>query len=269
MSAIVSLRVYSNKCFKADISENSGADEKTFMEYQEENRRLRRLLRITPELEIQLCRIDTLLLSLAVSKEEFPPEQQNCEQEWSPSLGQEDPEIRRIKEEQEELETCDQEEQRQSLLDFKDDILTPACIRSECKQEFRQISQDLKDNKFHGIEKTVMEYRDENNRLRRLLRITPEIRLCRIDSIQHSLAISKEEVPPEQQNCEQGWSPSLGQEDPEIRRIKVEQEDLVISQEEEQLQDSVLSLAISKVEVLSEEHNSLPYATSAVLDIPL
>ncbi|KAL0993814.1 hypothetical protein UPYG_G00114280 [Umbra pygmaea] len=200
MSELLSFRVFPNRRPTAEISWESGAIEKTVMEYQEENGRLRRLLRITPESEMQLCRIDSLLLSLAIFKEEVPPEQQNCEQVWSPSLGQEDPEIRWIKEEQEERGTCNQEEQRQRLLDFKDNVLTPAFIRSECKQEDFQISQDLEKNKFHEIEKTVMEYQEENDRLRRLLRITPEIRLCRIDSIQLSLAISKEEFPPEQQN---------------------------------------------------------------------
>jgi hypothetical protein len=35
---------------------------------------------------------------------------------------------------------------------------------------------------FGAVEKTVVEYQEENDRLRRLLRRTPEIQLCRIGS---------------------------------------------------------------------------------------
>ncbi|KAK6324944.1 hypothetical protein J4Q44_G00042860 [Coregonus suidteri] len=81
------------------------------------------------------------------------------------------------------------------------------------------------------VEKVVAEYqeeisrsKEENDRLRRLLRITPEIKLCRIDSLQFSLAVSEEEVTPEQQHCEQEWSHSL--EDPAPIQIKKEQEEV-------------------------------------------
>ncbi|XP_055793268.1 gastrula zinc finger protein XlCGF57.1-like isoform X2 [Salvelinus fontinalis] len=76
---------------------------------------------------------DSLQLSLAVSEEEVLPEQQHCEQEWSPSLGQENPELPQIKEEQEELRTSQEEEQLQGLeADIK---FTPSCVKSECDQE--------------------------------------------------------------------------------------------------------------------------------------
>ncbi|XP_024291362.1 zinc finger protein 658B-like [Oncorhynchus tshawytscha] len=52
--------------------------------------------------------IDSLQLSLNVFEEEVSPEQQHCEQEWSPSLGQEDPEPTQIKEEPEEFRTDNQ-----------------------------------------------------------------------------------------------------------------------------------------------------------------
>ncbi|KAK6291738.1 hypothetical protein J4Q44_G00375230 [Coregonus suidteri] len=202
-------------------------------------------------------------MQLSVSEEEVPPEQQHCEQEWSPSLGQEDPEPTQIKEEQEELRTSQEEEQLQGLFDTNDSIFTPSCVKIECDQEdplheailaeYPTLSP-LKMSKlqllrvflnerltasaaieiFSAVEKTVLEYQEENDLLRRLLRITPEIQLCRIDSLQ--LSLSEEEVPPEQQHCEQEWSPSLGQEDPEPTQIKEEQEELWISQEEEQLQ---------------------------------
>ena len=35
---------------------------------------------------------------------------------------------------------------------------------------------------FGAFEETVADYQEENDRLRRLLRITPEIKLCRIGS---------------------------------------------------------------------------------------
>ncbi|XP_029598302.1 gastrula zinc finger protein XlCGF26.1-like isoform X2 [Salmo trutta] len=129
MSKLQSFRVFLNERLTAAAVEIFRAVEETVAEYHEENDRLRRLLRITPE--IQLCRIDSLQLS--VSEEELLPEQQHCEQEWSPSLGQENPELPQIKEEQEELGTSQEEEQLQGLeADIK---FTPSCVKSECDQE--------------------------------------------------------------------------------------------------------------------------------------
>ncbi|XP_041724084.1 gastrula zinc finger protein XlCGF26.1-like [Coregonus clupeaformis] len=134
MSKLQLLRVFLNERLTAAAVEIFGAVEKTVVEYQEENDRLRRLLRITPE--IQLCKIDSLQRSVSVSEEEVPPEQQHCEQEWSPSLGQEDPEPTHIKEEQEELRTSQEEEQLQGLeADTIEFIFTPSCVKSECDQE--------------------------------------------------------------------------------------------------------------------------------------
>nr|XP_046188660.1 uncharacterized protein LOC124017492 [Oncorhynchus gorbuscha] len=204
MSKLQSLRVFLNDRLTAAAVEIFGAVEKTVVEYQEENDRLRRLLRITPE--IQLCRRDSLQLS--APEEEVPPEQQHCEQEWSPSLEQEDPETKQIKEEQEEVRTSQEEEQLQGLFDTKDSIFTTSCVKSECDLENpcqeavvaeHPTLSPLKTSKlqllsvflnecltasaaeeiFGAIEKTVVEYQEENDRLRRLLRITPEIQLCR------------------------------------------------------------------------------------------
>ncbi|XP_014009209.2 zinc finger and SCAN domain-containing protein 22-like [Salmo salar] len=131
MSKLQSFRVFLNERLTAAAVEIFGAVEETVAEYHEENDRLRRLLRIPPE--IQLCRIDSLQLSLSVAEEEVLPEQQHCEQEWSPSLGQENPELPQIKEEQEELRTSQEEEQLQGLeADIK---FTPSCVKSECDQE--------------------------------------------------------------------------------------------------------------------------------------
>ncbi|XP_038843893.1 zinc finger protein 681-like isoform X3 [Salvelinus namaycush] len=133
MSKLQLLRLFLNERLTAAAVEIFGAVEKTVEEYQEENDRLRRLLRnrITPE--IKLCRIDSLQLS--VSEEEVPPEQQHCEQEWSPSLGQEDPEPTLIIDEEEELRTSQEEEQLQGLEPDIEFIFTPSCVKSECDQE--------------------------------------------------------------------------------------------------------------------------------------
>uniref|UniRef100_A0A4W5N8B6 C2H2-type domain-containing protein n=2 Tax=Hucho hucho TaxID=62062 RepID=A0A4W5N8B6_9TELE len=135
MSKLQLLSVFLNERLTAAAVEIFGAVEKTVVEYQEENDRLRRLLRITPD--IKLCRIDSLQLSLADSEEEVPPEQQHWEQEWSPSLEQEDPETTKIKEEQEELRTSKEDEQLQGLeADIIEFNFTPSFVKSECDQEY-------------------------------------------------------------------------------------------------------------------------------------
>ncbi|KAL1006063.1 hypothetical protein UPYG_G00067360 [Umbra pygmaea] len=55
---------------------------------------------------------------------------------------------------------------------------------------------------FGAFEKTVAEYQEENERLRRLLQITPDIR-CGKDSVHFSLSISGEAGPSEQQHNRQ------------------------------------------------------------------
>ncbi|XP_021470248.2 zinc finger protein 287 [Oncorhynchus mykiss] len=130
MSKLQLLSVFLNERLTAAAVEIFGAVEKTVVEYQEENDRLRRLLGITPE--IRQRKIESL--QLCVSEEEVPPEQQHCEQEWSPSLGQEDPEPTQIKEKQEELRTS-QEELRglePDIIEFK---FTPSCVKRECDPE--------------------------------------------------------------------------------------------------------------------------------------
>lgn len=82
---------------------------------------------------------------------------------------------------------------------------------------------------FVAVEKTIAEYleevcpKEENGRLQRQLYIVlkpPEIQLHRTDLQQLSLTVFEEEVPPEQQHCEQEWSPNLGKEDPEPTQIR-------------------------------------------------
>ncbi|XP_041755824.1 uncharacterized protein LOC121584062 isoform X2 [Coregonus clupeaformis] len=65
--------------------------------------------------------------------------------------------------------------------------------------------------------------------------LQPEIKLHRADL--QKTTLSKVEVPPEQQHCEQEWSLSLGQEDSKPTQIKEEQEDLQTSQGKEPLQE--------------------------------
>ncbi|XP_031679936.1 uncharacterized protein LOC116374144 isoform X2 [Oncorhynchus kisutch] len=79
--------------------------EKTIAEYQEqicrsvkENERLRRLLDMATKPERTSHIADFQLLTPAV-----PHENHYCEQEWNPSLGQDDPEPTQIKQEQQEL----------------------------------------------------------------------------------------------------------------------------------------------------------------------
>uniref|UniRef100_A0A8C7CPF7 Zinc finger protein 250 n=1 Tax=Oncorhynchus kisutch TaxID=8019 RepID=A0A8C7CPF7_ONCKI len=105
MSKLQLLNVFVTERLSAAAVEIFGAVEKTIAEYREEifrsakeNERLRREMDMIIKSEIQLYRTDFQLLTLVV-----PPEQQNCDQEWSPSLGQDDPEPTQIKEEQQEL----------------------------------------------------------------------------------------------------------------------------------------------------------------------
>ncbi|XP_010867380.2 zinc finger protein 250-like [Esox lucius] len=134
MSKLQTLRVFLNDRLTAAALEIFGAVEKTVVEYQKENDRLRKQLLITPEIP-DLCRIEPLELSPAVL-EVVPVEQQNYEQEWSPSLELENPEHPQIKEEQQELWTSQQEEQLQGLeadvLQFK---VTPSCVKSDFDHE--------------------------------------------------------------------------------------------------------------------------------------
>ncbi|XP_031654867.1 zinc finger protein 37 homolog [Oncorhynchus kisutch] len=133
MSTLQMLQVFLNERLTAAAVEIFGAVEKTVVEYQEENDNLRRLLQITPD--INLFRKESLQLSLVVTEEEVPPEQQHCEQERRTSLQQEDREPKQIKEEQEELWTCQEEEQLQGQEANSVFKFPPLCVKSKCDQE--------------------------------------------------------------------------------------------------------------------------------------
>ncbi|KAJ7988717.1 hypothetical protein DPEC_G00312120 [Dallia pectoralis] len=205
MSKLQSFRAFLNERLTVAALEIFEAVEKTVVEYEEEIERLQRLQRITPV--IKQRKKDSQLFSLIVPEGEVPPEEQHSEQEWSPSLVEEDPETTQIKQEQEELRISQEEEQLQEIFTTKHTIFTPPCVKKEIEG------------------------------LQRLQRITPVIKQRKKDSQLFSLIVSEGEVPPEEQHSEQEWSPSLVEEEPETTQIKQEQEELRTSQEEEQLQE--------------------------------
>ncbi|XP_029566049.1 zinc finger protein 664 [Salmo trutta] len=131
MSKILLFRVFLNQRLTAAAEEIFEVVEQTIAEYQEEcfrtkeeNVRLQKLLDIVIKPEIKVHRAD--LQQLIVSKEEVPPEQQHCEKEWRPNLGQE------VKEEQEELRTNQGEEQLQGL--EEEFIFSPSFVKSHYDQ---------------------------------------------------------------------------------------------------------------------------------------
>ncbi|KAJ8017326.1 hypothetical protein DPEC_G00016710 [Dallia pectoralis] len=192
-----------------------GSVKKIVVKYREENDHLRRQLQLTPD--IQLCRLDSL--QSPVSEEQVSLEHQD----WTPCLGQlsvsegDDPLHKAKLTEYTALNRL-KSSKLQMFSAFLNDILTTSA------------AEDI----FGSVKKIVVKYREENDHLRRLMQLTPEIKLCRLDSL--PFPISKEKVPPEEQDCEQERSPSLGQENPETMQIKEEQEELRISQGEEQNQ---------------------------------
>ncbi|XP_041749634.2 zinc finger protein 525-like [Coregonus clupeaformis] len=132
MSKLQLLNVFLTKRLTAAAVEIYVEVEKTIIEYQdeisrskEEIKRLRRLLDLVFNPEIKLHRADLHQLYLP---EEVPPEQQ----QWSPSLKQEDPEPTQIKEEHEELWTSQGREQLKELeSDTKEFIFTPASVENQ------------------------------------------------------------------------------------------------------------------------------------------
>ncbi|XP_029553414.1 uncharacterized protein LOC115152768 isoform X3 [Salmo trutta] len=364
MSRLQFLNVFLTERLTAVATEISAVLEQHLVEYQEEisrsneeNKRLQSLLDLVFSPEIKLHREDSQQLSLPVSEEEVPPEQQHCEQERSPSLGQED------------LRTSQEEEQPQGLEPDTKDLLIPACVKSDYEQdpslpphldqtlenrerdsqptntteqiktepdgEDYRVSEPTRDSQLlseaqvknieehaDGMERPIPppfspdsqqpslpvsneevppEQQERSPRLgledpeptkqeelwtnqeeqqlesdsrvseptrdsQLISAVNPECsaaqsenRVCvdeavemlillffPPDSQQLSLPVSEEEVPPEQQHCEQESSPSLGQEDPEPTQIKEEQEDLRTSQEEEQPQGLESKIRVSE-----------------------
>ncbi|KAJ8003001.1 hypothetical protein DPEC_G00164830 [Dallia pectoralis] len=127
MSKIHWLRVFLNERLIAAAEEIFGAVEKTIAEEvsrsKEENGRLQSLLDITL---LKLHRADMLQ---QISQEDVPPDQQDCVKEWIPSLRQNDPGPKQIKEEQEELRTTPWDGQLQD--DTSDKLFTPTFIEPD------------------------------------------------------------------------------------------------------------------------------------------
>ncbi|XP_055753970.1 biorientation of chromosomes in cell division protein 1-like 1 [Salvelinus fontinalis] len=243
---------------------------------------------------------------LTVPEEEVPPEQQHCEQEWSPSLGQQDPEPTQIKEEREEVRTSQEEEQLHRLESDSTDVVefiftAPPCvekysdqdrdslptntteqIQTEPNGEDHRVSEPSSDSLLlsavnpdcsaaHSeIIVSVDEDESEEPVLKTLksrrtqaekrqssqvcteAKTTSELKeplkshtnkkpfkcpvsskryktlRCDVAYYPQQLTVPEEEVPPEQQHCEQEWSPSLGQQDPEPTQIKEEREEVSI-----------------------------------------
>uniref|UniRef100_UPI003AB03581 uncharacterized protein n=1 Tax=Centroberyx gerrardi TaxID=166262 RepID=UPI003AB03581 len=137
MCSVQQLRASVKQRLTAAVEEIFGLFERTIAEYEEEIDRQRRLLEDVLKPEIQINKAD--IPQLLVSEEEIPPEQQD----WSPSLDQEDPEPPHIKEEQEELWTSQEGEQLQGPeeADITEFPFTPVPVKSEDDEEKPQSSQ--------------------------------------------------------------------------------------------------------------------------------
>ncbi|XP_041740843.2 heat shock protein DDB_G0288861 [Coregonus clupeaformis] len=271
----IELNAFLTERLTAAAVEISAVFQKKLVEYQEEisrskeeNKRLQRLLGLVFHPEIKLHRADSQQPSLPVSEEKVPPEK-----ERSPNLGQEDPEPTQIKEEQEELRTSQEEEQLQGLEpDTKYLFLIPACVKIDYEQDPplpSHLDQILENRERDSLptnttEQIKTEPGGEDYRVSVPTRDSQPLSEAQMENIeervdgmersippsfspdsqQPSLPVSKEKVPPEQQER----SPGLWQEDPE----PTNQEELRTNQEEKQLEsDSRVSEPTSDSQLLS------------------
>ncbi|KAJ8007817.1 hypothetical protein DPEC_G00098140 [Dallia pectoralis] len=256
MPNLKSFRVFLDERLTEVAVDIFGAFEKMVVEYQEENDRLRRLLRIAPGSKLR--EIDSLQFSLAVSEEELLPGQEPCEQEWGTILGQDDPEPTQIKEEQDEHGIGQAEHgigqaehgigqaehgigQAEHGIGQAEHGIGQAghvvwkmsnlqLLRLFLNERLTAAAVEI----FGAVEKTVIEYQEENNRLRSMLsnRITSDIKLRRSESQPPPPPRSELDVPPNQQEL----SPHQTEEDPEPTQIKEEQVELWTSEVEDHLQ---------------------------------
>ncbi|XP_035859472.1 uncharacterized protein LOC116046483 isoform X3 [Sander lucioperca] len=108
------------------------------------------------------------------------------------------------------------------------------CLKEFVTERLTAAAEEI----FRVVEKTIVEYKEEIARQRRLLDVVwkPEIKLYRIELPQQHVCKEEEEVVlSDQQLCIQERNSSLDQEDPEPPQIKEEQAELCTSQEGEQL----------------------------------
>ncbi|XP_070296233.1 uncharacterized protein [Salvelinus sp. IW2-2015] len=129
MSKMEYLRVFLNQKLIAAAEEIFGVVEETIAEYQEEvshtkeeNSRLRSMLDIRSKPQIKLHRrADLQQLTVTVSDEQ---------QDWNPSLGQKDPDPTRMKDEQNEPRTSQEDENP-----FNEFINSYGCVSSDYYQD--------------------------------------------------------------------------------------------------------------------------------------
>ncbi|XP_045906491.1 zinc finger protein 287-like isoform X4 [Micropterus dolomieu] len=224
MSKVQTLRAFVQQRLSAAAEEIFELFERTIAEYEEELCGQRKLLDAVFKPEVRLHRADVQLL--LVSKEEVPPEQQ----EWRPSLDQEDPpEPPHIKEgwspslDQEDLPEPPHIKEGWSPSLDQEDLPEPPHIKEEWSPSLDQ--EDPPE--------------------------PPHIKE------EWSPSLDQED-PPEPPHIKEESSPSLDQEDPQSpTHIKEEQEELCTRQEGEQLQGleeaDIIKFTFTPVLVKSEE----------------
>ncbi|XP_024250967.1 oocyte zinc finger protein XlCOF6 [Oncorhynchus tshawytscha] len=111
-----------------------------------------------------------------------------------------------------------------------------------------------------AVERTITDYQDEisrykedNERLRLLLDFKPHLHLHTKDPQQLTFTVSKEEVPTEQQHCEQ-VCPRTGQQVPEPTQIKDEEEEELL--QESDTKDFITVCVVSDCEGVNTRHAS-------------